>query len=151
MGPSATELQELAYHRPVLAAILLGGAPVLNTLWGLESRLSHLVALELDDSQRLLPFLSAYCSIHLQSWHSSIRLRPQSPSTTEAFYLGGVRARHGYLRGSICLPVHSQYGSYFVLFVSKSRTDETDLIGQSQLDISCLEWEMNLKSAQITL
>lgn len=35
MGPSATtELQELAYHRPVLAAILLGGAPVLNTLWG---------------------------------------------------------------------------------------------------------------------
>lgn len=34
IGPSAAQLQELAHHRPALAAILLGGAPVLNSLWG---------------------------------------------------------------------------------------------------------------------
>ena len=34
IGPSAVQLQELAHHRPALAAILLGGAPVLNSLWG---------------------------------------------------------------------------------------------------------------------
>lgn len=34
IGPAAAQLQELAHHRPILAAILLGGAPVLNSLWG---------------------------------------------------------------------------------------------------------------------
>lgn len=34
IGPSAAQLQELAHHRPILAAFLLGGAPVLNSLWG---------------------------------------------------------------------------------------------------------------------
>lgn len=36
IGPPAAQLQELAHHRPFLAAFLLGGAPVLNSLW--ESR-----------------------------------------------------------------------------------------------------------------
>lgn len=34
IGPSAAQLQELAIHRPILSAFLLGGAPVLNSLWG---------------------------------------------------------------------------------------------------------------------
>ena len=34
IGPSAAQLQELARHRPILSAFLLGGAPVLNSLWG---------------------------------------------------------------------------------------------------------------------
>lgn len=34
IGPSAAQLQELAHHRPILAAFLLGGAPVLNSIWG---------------------------------------------------------------------------------------------------------------------
>lgn len=34
IGPSAAQLQQLAHHRPILSAFLLGGAPVLNSLWG---------------------------------------------------------------------------------------------------------------------
>lgn len=34
IGPSAAQIQELAHHRPILAACLLVGAPVLNSLWG---------------------------------------------------------------------------------------------------------------------
>lgn len=34
IGPSAAQLQELARHRPILSAFLLGGAPVLNSLLG---------------------------------------------------------------------------------------------------------------------
>lgn len=34
IGPSAAQLQELAHHRPILAVLLLGGAPVLNSLLG---------------------------------------------------------------------------------------------------------------------
>lgn len=34
IGPPAAQLRELAHHRPILAVLLLSGAPVLNSLWG---------------------------------------------------------------------------------------------------------------------
>lgn len=123
IGPSAAQLQELAHHRPILAACLLGGAPVLNSLWGSREafgpsgspgigRQSKAIAIPISVLQYTFAILA-----FLNTIATTFSLANRS------VYPGGVTVRQGYSFGSISLPVYSHYGSYIALFVSRSRID----------------------------